>query len=220
MKIDATEQCIFGVEQSISGKRWVAGRPNNPVLAMGLAQQFDLPEIIASIISSRGIDAEGVNAYLDPKLNNLLPDPFHLKGMQAGIGRLVSALKEGQKVAVFGDYDVDGATSSALLCRYFRTLGLKLRIYIPDRIEEGYGPSNSAMDTLKSEGVEVVITVDCGTTAHECLSYAKKRELDVIVVDHHVAEVGLPEAVAVINPNRLDEDSPHQHMAAVGVTFL
>lgn len=220
MKIDATEQYVFGVEQSISGKRWLVGRPDNPILTMGLAQQFNLPEIIASIISSRGIVQEGVNAYLDPKLNNYLPDPFHLKGMKEGIGRLISALKEGQKVAIFGDYDVDGATSSALLYRYFRALGLKIRIYIPDRIEEGYGPSNSAMDTLKSEGVEVVVTVDCGTTAHECLSYAKKQNLDVIVVDHHVGELGLPDAVAVINPNRLDEDSPHKQMAAVGVTFL
>jgi len=219
VKIDATKKCVFGVEQSISGKRWV-GRPTNPNIAMGLAQQFDLSEIVASIISSRGIGAEGVTAYLEPKLNNDLPDPFHLKGMKEGINRLVSALKEGHKLAVFGDYDVDGATSSALLCRYFRALGLNIRVYIPDRVREGYGPSKPAMDTLKSEGVEVVLTVDCGTTSHECLSYAKKQDLDVIVVDHHVAEAGLPEAVAVINPNRLDEDSPHRQMAAVGVTFL
>ena len=219
MQVDTTEQYVFGVEQSISGKRWVR-RHYDSITAMGLAQQFDLPEIIASILSSRGIEAKSVNAYLDPKLNNYLPDPFHLKGMKEGTDRLVSAIKAGQKVAVFGDYDVDGATSSALLCRYFRALGLKIRIYIPDRVEEGYGPSKRAMDTLKSEGVEVVVTVDCGTTAHDCLSYAKKQELDVIVVDHHVAEAGLPEAIAVINPNRLDEDSPHRQMAAVGVTFL
>ena len=216
---DATGHKVLGVDQSISGNKWLE-RPYDPRTALGLAQQFNLSAVMGRLLSSRGIDAEGVNAYLNPKLNNLLPNPLHLLGMIDGINRLIDAIKEGQKIAVFGDYDVDGATSSALIYRYFSALGIKIRIYIPDRLKEGYGPNKTAIDKLKSEGTNLIITVDCGTAAYESLSYAKRQNIDVVVVDHHVAEVGLPEAIAVINPNRLDENTPHRQLAAVGVCFL
>lgn len=216
---DATGHKVFGVAQSISRKKWIE-RPYEPRAALGLAQQFNLPALMGRLLSSRGIDAEGVNSYLNPKLNTLLPDPLHLLGMKDGLNRLLDAVEKGQNIAVFGDYDVDGATSSALIYRYFLAIGIKIRIYIPDRLKEGYGPNIPAIDQLKSESTNLIITVDCGTAAHESLSYAKQQNIDVLVVDHHVAEAVLPEAIAVINPNRLDENTPHRQLAAVGVSFL
>ena len=195
-------------------------RPYESRAALGLAQQFNLPSLVGRLLSSRGIDAEEVNSYLNPKLNTLLPDPLHLLGMKDGLNRLLDAVEKGQNIAVFGDYDVDGATSSALIYRYFLAIGIKIRIYIPDRLKEGYGPNIPAIDQLKSESTNLIITVDCGTAAHESLSYAKQENIDVLVVDHHVAEAVLPEAIAVINPNRLDENTPHRQLAAVGVSFL
>ena len=171
-------------------------------------------------MSARGIEADEVNAYLDPKLSIYLPDPAHLLDMDKMVARLLEAVRNKQKVAVFGDYDVDGATSSALFTRYFRAIGKDIRVYIPDRLKEGYGPSIPALDLLRSEGAEVVITVDCGIASHEPISHAKQNGLDVLVVDHHVAEAGLPDAAAIVNPNRLDETSQYGQLAAVGVTFL
>ena len=216
---DATGHKVLGVAQSISRKKWIE-RPYEPRAALGLAQQFNLPALMGRLLSSRGIDAEGVNSYLNPKLNTLLPDPLHLLGMKDGLNRLLDAVGGGRNIAVFGAYDVDGATSSALIYRYFLAIGIKIRIYIPDRLKEGYGPNIPAIDQLKSESTNLIITVDCGTAAHESLSYAKQQNIDVLVVDHHVAEAVLPEAIAVINPNRLDENTPHRQLAAVGVSFL
>ena len=156
MVTGAIAQSVFGIENSFSGKRWLE-RPYEPREAMGLAQQFDFPEIIGRLLSSRGIAADGVQAYLDPKLSNLLPDPFHLLGMSEAVTRLIAAVTYGHKIAVFGDYDVDGATSSALIYRYFRAIGKDVRIYIPDRLKEGYGPTIPAMNQLKSEGIDLII---------------------------------------------------------------
>jgi len=185
-----------------------------------MAQQFDLPDIVGRILTSRGIGADEVDSFLDPRLNKLLPDPAHLLDMEKAVVRLVEAVLAKQNIAIFGDYDVDGATSSALLARYFKAVGLPARIYIPDRLSEGYGPNVPAMEKLKKDGVDLVITVDCGTTSYEPLEVAHNAGLDVIIVDHHAAEAGLPKAVAVVNPNRMDESSPHGQLAAVGVAFL
>ena len=219
MAPNTSDPLVLGVNASFSGKRWLQ-RPYDARLALGLAQQHDLPEIVGRLISARGIGSDGVASFLDPKLSNDLPDPGHLLDMSVAVNRLVVAVQQKQKISVFGDYDVDGATSSALLKRYFRALGQDIRIYIPDRLKEGYGPSIPALEQLKSEGANVVITVDCGIASHEPLSYAKTAGLDVVVLDHHVAEAGLPEAVAIVNPNRLDETSVCGQLAAVGVTFL
>lgn len=187
---------------------------------MGLSQQYNLPEIIGRLLSSRGVEPDQVETFLSPRLMSLLPDPNHLIDMDRAVARLIEAVQAGQKIAVFGDYDVDGATSSALLHRFFKSIGVELRIYIPDRIKEGYGPNVPALEKLISEKVSVVVTVDCGTASYEPLTFAKDQGLDVIVVDHHVAEASLPAAAAIVNPNRIDEDSPHGQLAAVGVTFL
>ncbi len=209
----------LGVGRSLTGKLWRA-RPCDDRLGLALAERFDLPEIVGRVLAGRGVGLDQAESFLDPTLRLLLPDPSHLKDMDAAVKRLVRAITTGETVAVFGDYDVDGATSSALLRRFFAAAGGKLKVYIPDRMKEGYGPNAPALLKLKKEGAAVAVTVDCGITAHEPLRAAKEAGLDVVVVDHHVGEPALPPAVAVVNPNRLDESSPHRQLAAVGVAFL
>ncbi len=172
------------------------------------------------MLAGRGIDADGAAAFLDPRLKDQLPDPAHLKDMAKAGARLADAVAAGESIAIFGDYDVDGATSGALLHQFLTSVGGKIRLYIPDRIREGYGPNAAALTRLHGEGASLVVTVDCGITAHEPLAAAAALGLDVIIVDHHAAEPRLPPAHAVVNPNRLDETSPHRNLAAVGVAFL
>jgi single-stranded-DNA-specific exonuclease len=213
------EDFVFGVERSLSGRRWLQ-RPGDARLGLALSQQYGLPEIAGRLLAQRGVDPDAVESYLDPKLSQLLPDPSHLKDMDTATERLADAVEAGEGIAVFGDYDVDGATSSALLVRYFRAIGVAIEVYIPDRLAEGYGPNIAALEKLKAGGASLVITVDCGTTAYEPLEQAAAIGLDIIVADHHVAEAGLPKVCALVNPNRLDDDSPHGQLAAIGVTFL
>ncbi len=211
--------CFLGVERSLSGKRWLA-RPLDDRAALALAQGLEVPEIVARVLAARGVGGDQAAAFLNPTIRDFLPDPCHLRDMEKGIERLASAVIQGERLAVFGDYDVDGATSAALLVRFFAAVGARAQVYIPDRLTEGYGPSEAALLGLRAEGVSVVVTVDCGTGSHGPLEAAAEAGLDIIVVDHHKAEPRLPRAVAVINPNRLDETSPHGQLAAVGVAFL
>lgn len=210
---------LLGVERSVTGRRWL-DRSGDVRAAMTLAQRFELPEIVGQVLAARHIGLEEAAAFLDPKLSAMLPDPAHLKDMDLAVDRLVRAITQREKIAVFGDYDVDGATSSALLLRFLRAVGSDAGVYIPDRQKEGYGPNAAALGKLRADGAKVVIAVDCGTTAHDALGAPEAVGLDIIVVDHHDAEAGLPPALAVVNPNRLDEQSPHGHLAAIGVTFL
>jgi single-stranded-DNA-specific exonuclease len=211
--------CLLGVSASLCGKRWEL-RGGDPRLALTLAQRLDLPEIVARVVANRGIGLEQAPLYLEPSLRDQLVDPSRLAGMDAAAERLARAVRDGETIAVFGDYDVDGATSAALLQRFFAAAGAETRIYIPDRLAEGYGPNAPALLRLKQEGAGVCIAVDCGTTAHEPLAAAAEVGLDVVVCDHHVAEPALPPALAVVNPNRLDDTSGLGQLAAVGVTFL
>lgn len=207
------------VEQSALGKRWIF-TPYDERLAAGISQSHGLPELLGRLLAARGIAFEAVPDFLEPTLKNSLPDPSRLKDMDVAAARIADAIMTRQKVAVFGDYDVDGATSSALLRKYFRALTQDVRLYIPDRITEGYGPSATAMEKLAGEGCTLVITVDCGATAFDALTTAKNAGLDVVVLDHHRCEPQLPPAIAIVNPNRLDDDSGQGHMAACGVVFL
>jgi single-stranded-DNA-specific exonuclease len=184
------------------------------------AERLELPEIVGRLLAQRGIDYDQAPSFLAPRLRDLLPDPSHLRDMDVAATRLARAVRDGETIAVFGDYDVDGATSAALMARFFAAVGGRTRIYVPDRLREGYGPNTSALLRLQSEGARVVVTVDCGTNAHLPLADAAAAGLEVIVVDHHVAELLLPCAAAIVNPNRLDEKSPHGALAAVGVAFL
>ena len=186
-----------------------------------IAQRFALPLPVARIIASRGIPVDDVANFINPKLQNLMPDPFCMKDMEKAAKRIAEAIVKKQKVAIIGDYDVDGATSSSVLRLYLESVGIEPEIHIPER-DEGYGPSRQAFDEFAALGAELVSTVDCGTTAFDVFDYAGSLDIPVIVLDHHEAEVRLPEVYAVVNPKRLDEsdDYPYlKYMAAVGVVF-
>jgi single-stranded-DNA-specific exonuclease len=210
---------FLNVARSLSGKRWQA-RAFDERLAWALVQGRGLPEIVGRVLAARGVTEEACDGFLNPTLKALLPDPSRFLDMDKAAERIARAILEGEPVAVFGDYDVDGATSSALLRRFFRAVGADLRIYIPDRVAEGYGPNGPALLRLQSEGVRLVVTVDCGISAFAALETAAGAGLDVVVLDHHAAEPGLPPAVALVNPNRLDEDGAYRTLCAAGVTFL
>ncbi|HEX4847214.1 MAG TPA: single-stranded-DNA-specific exonuclease RecJ, partial [Novosphingobium sp.] len=180
-------------------------------------------DIVAQLLLSRGVPAEDLDRHRNPSLRAFLPDPSVFRDMDVAAERLADAVQNQEAVTVYGDYDVDGATSAALLIRLLRTLGLEARYYIPDRLLEGYGPSGEALVRLGQEGSSLVVTVDCGAMAHQALQMAREAGVEVIVVDHHKCSAELPPAVALVNPNRLDENdtaAAHGHLAAVGVAFL
>jgi single-stranded-DNA-specific exonuclease len=215
----APRDCVLGVERSLNGRRWEA-RLGDPRLGLALAQDLDLPEVVGRALAARGVGPESAAAFLEPRLRDSLPDPLDLKDMDRAVERICRALEAGETIAVFGDYDVDGATSAALLTRFLAAAGAHSRIYIPDRLAEGYGPNAPALRRLRAEGAALAITVDCGVSAFAALEAAAADGLDVVVVDHHAAEARLPRAAAIVNPNRLDESGAHRQLAAVGVAFL
>ena len=215
----ATANSLLGVRRSALGQRW----EERPVLARqaeAIANRLGVTMTVGQLIAGRGISIDDAEAFYNPSLKDSLPNPSSILDMDKGAARIIRAIDQGEEIAIFGDYDVDGATSSAVLSRYLTSVGAKVRIYIPDRMSEGYGPNAPALIGLRDAGVDLVITVDCGILSYEPLSAAKAAGLDVIVVDHHKAEATLPEAVAVINPNRLDDESGQGQLAAVGVAFL
>jgi single-stranded-DNA-specific exonuclease len=208
---------------SVSGRAWRM-RPHNPGDALAITQQLGIPELMGRILAGRGVAPQQAEAFLSPTLRTSLPDPFHLKDMDKAARRIADEIiakhTAPSTIAIFGDYDVDGATSSALLVRYLRALGIEPLVHIPDRMTEGYGPNTPALLALGQKGAKLIITVDCGTMAYEPLTAAKQAGVDVIVVDHHKGEARMPDAFALVNPNRADETSQHTQLAAVGVTFL
>lgn len=206
--------------ESVRKLRWKLEEPDQRLIAT-LCQKLDIPGILATIIFNRGVrSVEEAEFYLDPKLRYLLPNPSSLKDMDRAVLRIISAIQNHEKIVVFGDYDVDGATSTALFKRFFGNLGIEVGIYIPNRLVEGYGPNIEAFKKIHGNGNTLVITVDCGVVSFEPLRFAKEIGLDVIVIDHHLSLESLPEAYAIINPNRLDETFPIKSIAAVGVSFL
>lgn len=216
---------FLGITRSASGKMWMLRAPAEANgldrQALAIAQRLELPEILGRLLAARGQTLETADGFLNPRLRDLMPDPSSLRDMDRAVARIIAAIEGEQQIAIFGDYDVDGATSAALLMRFLRAVGARpARLYVPDRLAEGYGPNGPAMHRLKAEGVDLVITVDCGITAFAPLQAAADIGLDVVVVDHHMAEPGLPPAVAVINPNRLDEAPGLGQLAAVGVAYL
>jgi len=186
-----------------------------------LMQRLDVSEIIARLLINRGVsEIEDAHSYLDTKLSKIMPNPYLLKDMDKAVDRIISALEKKEKITVFADYDVDGATSASLLRRFFRMLNVEVDVYIPHRINEGYGPNIEAFKKIKDGGSTLVITVDCGIVAFESMDFAQSYGLDVIIVDHHVSTDALPVAKAIINPNRLDDDFPFKSIAAVTVAFF
>jgi len=208
---------------SVSGKRWVMARPDNVVTAE-LLRHFDIAEPVAQLMASRGIEAGTASTFLNPTLRELMPNPAHIQDMTKAAAKVAEAIEAKKKIALFGDYDVDGATSVAQMVRFLRLFGHEPLIHIPDRIAEGYGPNVPAIKALKEKGAEQILFLDCGTTAFEAVETASDLGLNPIIIDHHQAESALPKAYAVVNPNRLDEsDKVRQacgHCAAAGITFL
>ncbi len=189
-------------------------------LAVAIRQKMELSDALSKILAAKEIELDEIENFLDPKIKTNLPNPFELLDMQEAVAHVVEAIKLNKKITIFADYDVDGATSSALLKRFFREVGVDVGIYVPDRALEGYGPNTSALLNLKKSGTDLVITVDCGTVAFEPLEAAAKAGLELIVIDHHIGVTEKPEALAVINPNRIDEKFPHKNLCAAGVSFL
>jgi single-stranded-DNA-specific exonuclease len=215
-----TIAAVFGVESSISGLAW-RWRGGNMELAGPAAGLED--DIVTQLLLARGVAREDLARHRVPTLREFLPDPSHFRDMDAAADRIAQAVLGNETVTIYGDYDVDGATSAALLIRLLRGLGIEPRYYIPDRLLEGYGPSGAALVRLAQEGSSLIVTVDCGAMAHEALAAAHDAGVDVIVVDHHKCAPELPKAAALVNPNRLDESdlgAAHGHLAAVGVAFL
>jgi single-stranded-DNA-specific exonuclease len=219
--LNDSERFFLGVAHSSCGRAWRDRLDERgQARALAIAQRHGLPELLARVLAGRGVAAEAVEDFLDPTIRRLMPDPHTLTGMEQAAARIADAVTRGEKVAIFGDYDVDGATSAALLCRFLRHCGLDPIVHIPDRIFEGYGPNVDAIGAFAEQRVTLLITVDCGTTSVETLAEAKTLGLDTVVIDHHQADEALPAAVAIVNPNRADDLSGLGHLAAVGLVFL
>ncbi|MCH2038801.1 MAG: DHH family phosphoesterase [Rickettsiales bacterium] len=176
---------------SVMGNQWLVAEPSERDI-LALIQKYGLSETTAKVVLNRGVTLETVESYLNPTLRHSLPDPFHLLDMDKAVSHILSAIEQKRNIAVFGDYDVDGATSSSLLYLFFKAIGIDLTIYIPDRMTEGYGPNSKAFSTLKDQGIDLVITVDCGAVSFEPIEHAKSIGLDVIVIDHHLGAETLP----------------------------
>lgn len=204
---------------SVSGKNWILKKFVQKDITY-LKDNFDLDEITSKLLSIRKIEKKDISSFLNPSIKNFLPNPNNLLDMKKATLRTMSAINHNEKIGIFGDYDVDGAASTALLGKYFSELKLLYEIYIPDRKKEGYGPSIRSFRELIKNGVKIIFTVDCGTLSFEAIDYAKENNIDVIVLDHHQSEINLPRAYSVVNPNRLDDKSNLQYLCAAGVTFM
>ena len=218
---DPVQRAFLNVEQSVSGQRWIA-RLDQAGLnrALAMSQLHGLPDLISRVLAGRGVGVDEAMQFLDPTIRQLMPDPASLVDCHKAAERLATAIARREKVAIFGDYDVDGAASSALLYRFLRHFGVEAEIYIPDRIFEGYGPNPNAIGQLNDGGARLIVTVDCGSTSHEALAVARDRSIDVVVIDHHQMSHELPPCHALVNPNREDDLSGQGHLCAAGVVFL
>lgn len=207
------------VEGTVSGRSWRL-RPADPARSAAIAQRHGLPEILGRVLAGRGIEPGEVPNFLEPRLKDVLPDPSHLADLDRVAARLADAVVAGERIGIVGDYDVDGATSTALAASWLAALGIRAEIVVPDRLADGYGANPAILRRLADAGCRLVLTLDNGTSAFEALAFAAAQGLEVIVVDHHAAEQELPPAYGIVNPNRPDQSSPLGHLAAVGVTFV
>lgn len=213
-----TSHVILNVQNSIRRQTWVARAQESDVES--ILQNTDVSPLAARLLAGRNVALDDIESFLSPKLKNSIPDPSTLMDMDKTVDLIFEAIEQSKSITVFADYDVDGGTSAAQLLRWARGMGQDWSLYVPDRLLEGYGPSEQAFETIKAEGTDLVITVDCGAAAHEALSHATDIGLDVIVIDHHLMDETRPKAKAIINPNRHDDTSGLGHLAAAGVTFI
>ncbi|CTQ53943.1 Single-stranded-DNA-specific exonuclease RecJ [Roseibium album] len=218
---DGERRLVLGVARSANDNAWrerLSAAESRA--AMTISQLNGLPDVLARVMAARGVLPDHAEEFLDPSLRSLMPDPSSLVDMDTAVARVADALQAGKKIAIFGDYDVDGATSSAIFAKYLQWLGHDPVIHIPDRIIEGYGPNGPAIENLRAGGADLLVTLDCGSTSFEAFEVAKKLGLDIVVIDHHQVGETLPNVDALVNPNRQDDLSGQGHLAAVGVTFL
>ena len=204
---------------SVSGKNWLFKEFDSSDIAK-FSENYALTEIVAKLLSIRKKNIENIYLFLNPKIKNLLPNPLHLKDMKSAIDRTCSSITKGELIGIFGDYDVDGASSTALLARYFLSINQNIQTYIPDRQKEGYGPSIEGFNILIRQGAKIIFTVDCGTLAFEPIKIAQNTNVDIIVLDHHQSDIKLPNACAIVNPNRYDDTSGLNYLCAAGVCFV
>lgn len=217
----AEPEAFLGVTRSARGYVWRERlAPERHALAVAISQQNELPELLGRMLAARGVGLGDVGTFLDPTIKALMPDPSVLVDMEKAASRIADAIERRERVAIFGDYDVDGASSSALLARFLQHHETPSRIYIPDRIFEGYGPNSDAIKQLAAEGARLIVSVDCGTTSFAPLAIGRAIGVDIIVLDHHQADERLPDVHAVVNPNRQDDVSGLGHLCAAGVVFL
>ncbi len=217
MPRDQASTAYLGVDASLTGRRWIGPDVETARLAEAMAQQTGLPPALCAVLARLGVPVEAVPAYLSPRLRDLLPDPRSLRDMERAAGRFLAAVARRERIAVFADYDVDGGASAALLIDWLRQMGRQATLYVPDRIDEGYGPNPQAMAGLAAAH-DLIVCVDCGTLSHDAIAAAKGA--DVVVLDHHLGGETLPDCVAVVNPNRQDEDGALAHLCAAAVVFL
>jgi single-stranded-DNA-specific exonuclease len=212
---------FLDVERSVLGRPW-RSRLNGAgeALALAIAQVSGQSDLMARVLAGRGVKLEEVERYLDPTLRDLMPDPFTMRDMKPAVARLAYAVQRGERAAIFGDYDVDGATSAALLAQYLNDCGCQTIVHIPDRVIEGYGPNVEAMRAFAAQGANLIVTVDCGIVSHEPFAQARSLGLDVIVFDHHQAPELLPDALALVDPNRQDDLSGLGYLCAAGVVYM
>lgn len=206
-------------DKSIKGLQWL-WRPFDSHIRDALQNKKNLEGTLAQLLASRGIGVDNFSHFWEPKIKNLMPDPSHLLGLDQSVERILRALEKSEKIALLGDYDVDGACSTSILANFLQFLGADILVRIPDRIQDGYGPSQKIMDEFLQAQVELVITMDCGSMAFDPLQYAYDKGLDVIVIDHHSMSEEQPKAYAIINPKRVDQDTELQILCAAGVTFM
>jgi single-stranded-DNA-specific exonuclease len=204
---------------SVSGKNWISKKFNSEEIDFFKTNYF-LDELVAKLLSIRQIKKKDIKFFLEPSIKNILPNPYTLKDMDTAIDRTEKAIKNKEKIGIFGDYDVDGATSTAILGKYFDSLNIPFEIYIPDRKKEGFGPNEKAFAEFISLGVNLIFTVDCGTLSFTPMEFAKKKNVDVIILDHHQSEIKLPSAHSIVNPNRFDDRSELDYLCAAGVCFM
>jgi single-stranded-DNA-specific exonuclease len=213
------DDILLDVNNSYSGNKWSL-RSNDEELISAIQKDSQISYITARIIAGREINLAGVQDFLNPSLRKLLPDPSSMQDMDKAAKIIFNAIKSNKKITIFADYDVDGATSAAQLVKWARNFDSELEIYVPDRIKEGYGPSIEAFDHLKKNGSDLVITVDCGAAAYSALVAAQALDLSIVVIDHHLMDADMPPAEALVNPNRIDDTSKLNYLAAAGVTFM
>jgi single-stranded-DNA-specific exonuclease len=216
-----TPRSFLDITQSVTGRAWVDRLDSAAARnATAIGQRTGIPDIMARIMAGRGVGLDEAESYLEPTIRALMPDPSTMTAMDDLAERLAKAIADNESVALFGDYDVDGACSCALMARYLRHFGLDPQVHIPDRIFEGYGPNIAAMDKLIDAGATLIVTLDCGTTSDGPIAHARGRGVDVLVIDHHLSDHGLPPANALVNPNRPDDISGLGYLCAAGVTFM